>query len=484
MKRIKLFTLLLSVLFLFATACSNTGEQPEQTTATESVVTTTTKSATTTTKAATTTQATQQTTKVENPLEQFFEISWLVRYTENYEEGRWDELELEEKFNIEFVVAIDTMDTIATTIRTVIMAGEDTHDAMYCRSDQIGPLITEKFFYNLFEIPELNLYETWWDQTVIKEGSIGKDKALYFAASDMSLIGFQGTWIIYFNENMLDDIGLATPYESVRSGRWTLDEFGKYIKAGANLNGDSSFAWNASGNAVYGYSSYHAGTAALLIGTGERFSLKDDTGYPYFALETPRFYEISERIAAMLVVEGEYHNANDSDGIHHYEQLLMSGRALMIAAEIKAADVFREMDDTFGVAPIPKYDQAQQQYYCLQFQQTLLITIPITNTNTRQAGIILDAFSYQSYEDLMPVFYDVTVSQKGLRNDESIEMLGIIRDTRFFNVGMAYGWISTLYEQIRTDLTAGKSDMASLIARERDKITADIDKFMTTLERY
>ncbi|MDD4772437.1 MAG: extracellular solute-binding protein [Eubacteriales bacterium] len=391
---------------------------------------------------------------------------------------------IEEQFNIELVVAIDTMDTIATTIRTVIMAGEDAHDAMYCRGDQIGPLITEKYFYNLFEIPELNLSETWWDQTVIKEGSIGKDEALYFAASDMSLIGFQGTWIIYFNENMLADIGLQTPYESVRSGSWTLDEFGKYIKAGANLNGDNSFAWNASGNAVYGYSSYNAGTAALLIGTGERFILKDDNGYPYFAMETPRFYEISEQIAAMLAVEGEYHDANDSDGIHHYEQLLMSDRALMIAAEIKAADVFREMDDTFGVVPIPKFEEAQQQYYCLQFQQTLLITIPITNLNTRQAGIILDAFSYQSYEDLMPVFYDVTVSQKGLRNDESIEMLGIIRDTRFFNVGMAYGWISTLYEQVRTDLTAGKSDMASLIAREKDKITASIDKFMTTLEAY
>ena len=39
-----------------------------------------------------------------NPFEEFFEISWLVQYTKNYEEGRWDELELEEKFNVDLKV--------------------------------------------------------------------------------------------------------------------------------------------------------------------------------------------------------------------------------------------------------------------------------------------------------------------------------------------------------------------------------------------
>lgn len=390
---------------------------------------------------------------------------------------------IEEQFNIVFVEALDTMDTIATKIKTVILAGEDVHDAMYCRGDQIGPLVSEKYFYNLFEIPELNLKETWWDQTVIKEGSIGNDEALYFAVSDMNLIGFQGTWMIFFNEKMMSDLGLETPYELVRSGKWTLDELQKYMKAGANLNGETSFAWNENGNAVYGLSSFNAGAAALLIGTGERFILKDESGYPYFALETERFYAASEKIANMLAVEGEYHDANESNSKHHYEQMFMSGRALMIAAEVKASDVFREMNDTFGVAPIPKYDEAQSDYYCIQFQQSLLLTIPVTNQNAQQAGIILDAFSYQSYKDLMPVFYDVTVSQKGLRNEESIEMLGIIRDTRFFNVGMAYGWVSTLYEQVRTDLNMGKSDMASLIAKQKDKINADIEKFMTIIQK-
>jgi hypothetical protein len=40
----------------------------------------------------------------ENPFEEFFEISWLTQLNEDYQEGRWDELELEELFNVDLKV--------------------------------------------------------------------------------------------------------------------------------------------------------------------------------------------------------------------------------------------------------------------------------------------------------------------------------------------------------------------------------------------
>ena len=44
------------------------------------------------------------TAQEEDPFKEFYEISWLVQYTKDYEEGRWDELELEQKFNIDLKV--------------------------------------------------------------------------------------------------------------------------------------------------------------------------------------------------------------------------------------------------------------------------------------------------------------------------------------------------------------------------------------------
>ena len=51
---------------------------------------------------------------------------------------------------------------------------------------------------------------------------------------------------------------------------------------------------------------------------------------------------------------------------------------------------------------------------------------------------MLDAASYLSYTDVLPVYYNVTIAQKGLRDDESIEMLGIIQSSRYFDIGRVF----------------------------------------------
>ena len=38
---------------------------------------------------------------------------------------------------------------------------------------------------------------------------------------------------------------------------------------------------------------------------------------------------------------------------------------------------------------------------------------------------MIDALTYRSYETVLPVCYENRVAQKGLRNEDSIEMLGI-----------------------------------------------------------
>lgn len=98
----KLLCLLLVVaLVIGLVACSTTGEK-EPSDGTTSKTTTTAK---TTTAVTTTAVTTTETTVVEkNPLEEFFEITWLVQTNTTWREERWDELELEEMFNVDLQV--------------------------------------------------------------------------------------------------------------------------------------------------------------------------------------------------------------------------------------------------------------------------------------------------------------------------------------------------------------------------------------------
>lgn len=387
---------------------------------------------------------------------------------------------MEERYNFKLVEMSRPIDELATVAQTSILAGDDAFQAAFIGAHKISTLVGANYLYNLYDIPELQLDENWWDKSVLDEGRIGNTDLIYFAASDLHLSAMDGTWCMMFNEDMANDLSLDKPYDLVREGKWTIDRLQEYTKAGANLNGDENFTWTESGKCIYGYTSFDAASAALIFGSGERMIKRDTDGYPYFSLETERFYSVAERIAMLNDKSaGEYYSANESEpSLHRFDKIFMSGRAFFIGCEIKMAPMFRNVDFTFGLIPFPKYSEDQENYTSMMLYQLLLLTVPVTNPDTERAGIIVDALSYESKQQVMPIYYDVYISQKGLRNEDSIEMLDLINQTRFFNVGNAYGWTLTLYDNIRTQLNGGNSEVASLIAAQKPNIESSIGKTM------
>ena len=60
-------------------------------------------------------------------------------------------------------------------------------------------------------------------------------------------------------------------------------------------------------------------------------------------------------------------------------------------------------------------------------------------------------------------------------------MMNIIRDARIPELGPTFGWTNTVTGQIEKQLMNGKSDIASKIAAEQDKVAAAIAATMELL---
>jgi hypothetical protein len=311
---------------------------------------------------------------------------------------------------------------------------------------------------------------------------IGSENKLFFTACDINVMNLQAPWCVYLNEDMIKNLGMNLPYALVKSGKWNLDEFYGYVKAGAQLNGAASFDWDPNGAAVFGYTSYEGGTGALLVGSGEKFISKDENGMPYLSIETPRFFDVCDKIVELTGTKGIYQNANNYDTGFHFEYIFRGGRTMMMVGELKASDVFREMDSTFGIVPIPKYDENQDKYYSSVARQMPVLVVPVSNPEPNRTGIVLDAMAYLSTKNITPIFFDVTMSQKRLRNEESIEMLEIIKNSVLYDVGIAYGWSSDLYVAMRDSLDKGKNTVASQIDKGRGKVSANIEKTMELID--
>lgn len=389
---------------------------------------------------------------------------------------------LEEMYNFTFEINEQySLNDAANALQTAILANDDVYDAAFIRDYYLSTALTEGYLMDLDTIPELQINEAWWDTEATDNTRVGNDQKALVASTDISLVDFEGTIVTFINEDMLSDIGLDTPYQLVLDGKWTFDRMIEYMKAGANLNGDDSFTpYNVDGNAIYGMSGFQHTYNSLISSAGVDYVTLDKDRNLTFGADSELFYNTAIKISEVFSQDGDFIFANNvasTTDRGHYEMIFKEGRALMLSAQLKAANNYRDMDATYGIVPVPKWDEEQENYSNLRTFSYLMV-IPITNQKPHETGIIMDAMSYITYSDIMPYFYEGRISQKILRNDESIEMMNIIRDTRHYDLAMVYGTYNDFSNKISGVINAKSTDFASMVASYKPTIENSLQKLM------
>ncbi len=381
--------------------------------------------------------------------------------------------------------ASNTITRITDLAQQSIMANENEYDVMYLPINQNTSLITQGYLLDLQAIPELHLDETWWDQDIIDTTTLnGK---LYFASGSANLMAFDSMWCLFFNEDMMADYGLEKPYDSVRDGTWTIDKLTEYCAAVANLNGDEKFKWNKDGKAVWGISAHVNCPEKFYYGAGIRSTTVNNDGTIDFTLASDRFYSTMDKLAILLNGNtGMTLNASTTDfdaDAGGYVYVFTVRRAMFMTGELKASLLMRDMEDSFGIVPFPKYDEAQENYQTNLVFQLFYMTIPTTNTCLSQTATIAEVLTHDSYEKVVPVYYQNVVEHKGLRNEDSIEMLEIMRANRGVDLGMIFNWVGDLRGNIGTKLYAGDNQVSSLVEKYESKVEANIAEFLEFLNK-
>ncbi len=284
---------------------------------------------------------------------------------------------------------------------------------------------------------------------------------------------------------MMDKNDLEKPYDMVREGTWTFDALLDYCKAITNLNGDTSVAWNKNGNAVYGISAHGSCSDKFITGANEYYVDRMNDGSLIYAANDERFINVLTKLAGIMDESTGYtifgSNTDFDEEAGGYVYIFSVGRSLFLTGEIKAAQELRDMNDTFGIVPYPKYDETQADYYHSFVSQCFYYTIPVTNSHLQETAIISDYTSYMSYKDVLPIYYDNVVEQKGLRNEESIEMLDIVLSTKTVDLGTLFGWANGIMSTIRSNLFLGKTEYASTIEKQTNVIEKNITKTLEAI---
>lgn len=295
------------------------------------------------------------------------------------------------------------------------------------------------------------------------------------------------TWILYFNEDRFDALNTPYPYDDVRSGKWTLDKFYELCQSGASLNGQDSYKYDENSvTADYGIVTHNQCVQSMMFGTGETLiSTKD--GKPVFSGESDRVYGVFEKIAKIFGTDGvcldrDKIGATDTDAKPFARTAFRTGHFMFMSETLGHIAGLRDFDGNFGVLPLPKYDENQESYHSMMATWgTLMTTIPASASDPERSGVILDALAFDSYKNLMEPYYETYLNQKGARNEDSAEMLKIIRETRVINVGHMFGWTGSVTSSITSLVEKGNASVASAIAKAKPSIEKNIDKTLTAM---
>lgn len=382
-------------------------------------------------------------------------------------------LRVNEDFNVE-IINTEVADVFAEA-RKIIASGEDVYDIITPYMENSFRLAEQKYLVNLFDVPYLNLKNPWWDQSLIENLSL--NNKLYTITGEISMQDEDLNWCIIGNKVLMEEYQVPDLYSLVREGKWTLDrmyEIGTSVTH--DLNGDGVINWED----VYAFGESPTGCMFYYFAGGENIAVLDKDGYPQLTLGNERALSVVDRITEIfndfnfIIWPENAKGANGVSGWQYFRVMFKENRLMLFSASMYCVKELRDMVDDFAILPGPKYDEKQDTYYMIQSTHACPgISIPITNSNLERTGILLEAIAYHS-KSVQEAYYDITLTGKFTRDEESRDMLDIIFTNVTYDIGKAFGWGGYISQM--TNAVNGKKGFAALVEANKVKAETEIEK--------
>lgn len=343
---------------------------------------------------------------------------------------------VEERYNIRIALT-ETADT-APVIKKFTAAGDDAYDIVCPVIDSSFSLAQTNSLYDLNRIPHLDMTKSRWDSALYGQLSLGGK--IYIASGDISMEDEEYNTCIIFNKALIENYSLTDPYAYVRENKWTLENFyalGTGITT--DLNGDGKLDHSD----MYGFGNDYTGAQFWFFYSGENIAVLEN-GEPRIVLYGERQNSVMDRIIGVFNDKQFMIWVSEMKGVENgwteVNNMLIDNRLLFRLANIYNIKQFRNMIDDFGILPGPKFDENQENYrHLISTHASLGISVPVTQPDPERTGLLLEALAFES-DTVVKAHYDVTLTGKFARDEESLISLQIIFGSKVYDIGKVFGW--------------------------------------------
>ena len=361
-------------------------------------------------------------------------------------------------------------------VRSSVQAGDGAYDLIEGYAATIGDGFADHLYYNLNDVPGLQLEQGWWSSLVRDELTV--NGRLFAVTGDIAVSLWKNMQVIFFNKDMMKEYGLDSPYSLVLEGKWTLDAYLAMIADKAiDLDGNGTM------NEADRYGALYYDTLAfdnLHNAFGVPMTARDADGAVTLSLFNDMTVFIAEITTNMAYENPDIRFTGGTVGDTRTKsvQQFTEGAALFFTSVLEDAEVMRDMTADFGILPPPKYDEAQEHYYTTSRDGRSMFVIPVDVKDVEFAGTITEALCVAGNRKVIPVYYDTVLKTKTARDEESGAMLDLIRDGLVLDFAAEYAVQTNRAGFIIRDCIEGKKELASFFKGSEKAWNKMFEKFL------
>ena len=387
---------------------------------------------------------------------------------------------LQERFNAKILT--ETRSQVgADVISQLAMSGDTSYDL--CMMYDLWITGAIQYLADMQALPYISLDEAWWNPYASSIFVIGGQQ--YAASGNFSLSVLSRAGGYAFNQNIVNELNLTSPYEYVKNNEWTVDNMYKMADAAnMDINGDGQ----TTNDDQFGIeSSVKEHFLRMLFGSEIALITQDETGFPVFNLPIDEVAVTKMQHILDLSGNGGWYNTT-STNVDSSDAMVggtfKNGRCLFVTSNPHSLSSIRDYEFNVGFVPVPKYDENQERYYAPSFGAELsILPKSYDMANAENIGMLLEAMAFYTQKNIVPQYTETLVKSKYARDAESAEMLSICFDSIYFDFG-----INAWQEQVAAKLLKGSfvglaGNFGSVLKGMQKSVDAEIKKLVKQIEK-
>ena len=369
------------------------------------------------------------------------------------------------------------------TIKRVVKSGSDEFDLVAAAVYVTTPAALEGTFHNLAQLEYLDLDQEYWMQEYNEAMSFGG--AQHTATGTIALSTYRFAFVTMFNKDAFDTKNVPYPYDAIEKNEWTLDYQASLVKDfyrdvnGNNKKDDGDFFGFASCTGI-NTDAYWASCHLPIV-------QKNADGYYEYVLDIERFANVMDKVLYLYYESGGtrlYTIQSRNEEQDEIRILFSKGECAMNALRLVAVEQpdVRNMEQQYGIVPVPKYDAAQEGYGTMIHDQFTVFAIPASAAadKLQMIGAAMEVMASESHKTVKPAYYEIALKRKYMSDPVAWDMLDMIFAEVRVDPAVTYVVpMGTPHHRMREIVASKKNTVSSKCA----KLGGTIERYLTKMHK-